>query len=390
MPLSVGDWQRACAAGPAAPGILAEECRARHGALAAFTVSTGRTALWLALQALQKLRPDRKRVILPAYTCPTVGRAIQAAGLQGLCADVSLEDFAIAPAAVEALLDETVLAVVAPHMFGMACDVETLNGHCRRQGAVLIEDLAQACGAQCHGRAVGTFGGVAFNSLGRSKNVRGYKGSVLWVNDPELVAGISREYEDLPEAPRAITAEQLKQLAIILLSSPRAWNMARRLPMLQVGVEDQEFDEHPTRLAPWQAALGSIALQRVDQYNALRRQLAAAVLKGLSEISGLQPQVPGSGCDSTYLRLGLRVEGPPGRRDALVSRLQAAGIDARAFYTRVMYEYEWWGRDERQGKCPAAKELLEGHLVLPLHFGMGAGGTRRLRQVLHGGFHYGA
>jgi dTDP-4-amino-4,6-dideoxygalactose transaminase len=157
-----------------------------------------------------------------------------------------------------------------------------------------------------------------------------------------------------------------------------------------VGAEDQEFDEHPTRLAPWQAALGSLSLPRVDQYNAVRRQLAAAVLAGLSESSGLQPQVPGHGCDSTYLRLGLRVQGSPERRDALVRRLQAAGIDARAFYTRVMYEYEWWGRDERQGDCPAARELLKGNLVLPLHFGMGAGGTRRLTQVLRGGFHYGA
>lgn len=68
MPLSVDDWRRACAAGPEAPAELAEACRARHGALAAFSVSTGRAALWLALKALKKLRPDRHRVILPAYT----------------------------------------------------------------------------------------------------------------------------------------------------------------------------------------------------------------------------------------------------------------------------------------------------------------------------------
>ena len=369
MPLGVGDWRRACAAGPEAPGALAEACRERHGALAAFSISTGRAALWLALKALKKLRPDRNRVILPAYTCPTVGRAVQAAGLQGLCADVSLGDFAISPEAVEPLLDETVLAVVAPHMFGMACDVRTLSEQCRRHGAVLIEDLAQACGAQCHGSAVGTFGGVAFNSLGRSKNVRGYKGSVLWVNDPELVESIAQEYEGLPEPASATSGEQLKQLAIILLSNPYAWNVARRLPMLQVGAEDQDFDEHPARLAPWQAAIGSISLQRVDQYNALRKQLAAAVIEELGTIKGLHVQTPTAGCDSTYLRLGLRVEGGAAQRDELVRRLQAAGVDARAFYTQVMYQYEWWARDERQGECPAARELLAGNLVLPMHHG---------------------
>lgn len=388
MPLSVDDWRRACTAGPEAPEQLAEACRARHGALAAFSISTGRASLWLALKALKKLRPGRRRVILPAYTCPTVGRAVQAAGLQGLCADVSLQDFAIAPAAVEELLDETVLAVIAPHMFGMACDVQTLSDQCRRHGTVLIEDLAQACGAQCHGRAVGTFGGVAFNSLGRSKNVRGYKGSVLWVNDPDLVDVITQEYESLPEPAGASTTEQLKQLAIILLSQPHAWNVARRLPMLQVGAEDQDFDDRPMKLSPWQAALGSISLQRVDKYNAIRRKLAAAVLEGLAEIRGIRPQEPASGCDGTYLRLALRVE--PERRDVLAKQLQAAGVDARAFYTRVMYEYEWWVRDARQGECGVAKELLAANLVLPMHFGMNTGATAQLTHALHGGLCDGA
>jgi perosamine synthetase len=391
MPLSVGDWRRACAAGPEAPEELAEACRARHEALAAFSISTGRSALWLALKALKKLRPERNRVILPAYTCPTVGRAIQAAELQGLCADVSLDDFTIAPAAVERLLDETVLAVVAPHMFGMAGNVQALSEQCRRQGVVLIEDLAQACGAQCQGRAVGTFGGLAFNSLGRSKNVRGYTGSVLWVNEAELVESVAHEYENLPGSGDAgLRGDQLKQLAIVLLSQPHAWNVARRLPLLQVGAEDQDFEEHPTRLSPWQAALGSISLQRVDKYNAIRKAVAATVLEGLAGIEGIVPQVASSGCDSTYLRLGLRVMGPAERRDALVRRLQGAGIDARAFYTRVMYEYEWWGRDGRQGECPAAKELLAGNLVLPMHFGTGSRGIRNLTQVLRGSLQHGA
>jgi len=35
----------------------------------------------------------------------------------------------------------------------------------------------------------------------------------------------------------------------------------------------------------------------------------------------------------------------------------------------VMYQYEWWARDERQGECPAARELLAGNLVLPMHHG---------------------
>lgn len=390
MPLSVQDWREACHAGAEAPAALAEALRRRHGALAAFAVSSGRAALWLALKALRRLRPDRERVILPAYTCPTVGRAVQAAGLQGLCADVSLEDFAIAPAAVEELLDGTVLAVVAPHMFGMACDVRRLTELCQQHGAVLIEDLAQACGAECRGRAVGTFGGVAFNSLGRSKSVRGYKGGVLWVNAPELVGAIGREHDALPPPSGAATGPRLRQLAVILLSRPNAWNAARRLSFLRVGAEDQGFDEQPTRLAPWQAALGSISLERVDEYNAVRRRIAADLLEELAQVTDLQPQTPASGCDSTYLRLAVRLEGPAARRAELLRRLQASGADARTFYTRVMYRYGWWKRDPRQPDCSNAANLLSTNLILPIHHAMRPDQVAGVAQVAKATMHHAA
>lgn len=368
MPLSVHDWLLACRSNQDAPAALAEACRARHCALAACAVSSGRSALLLALRALRRLRPQRTTVIVPAYTCPSVGRAVQAAGLRGLCADVSLLDFGLCRSSLETLLDGTVLAVVAPHMFGTACDAQALRRLCDRHGAALIEDLAQCFGARCHGHAVGTFGHLAFTSLGRGKNLRGHKGGVLWVNDPELVQVVGEQVEDLPPAPKGPDPRQLTQLAIMLLSRPAAWNVARRMPFLHVGAEDQGPCEAPARLWPWQAMLGTISLQRVDHYNALRREMAARVLPQLMAMGGIHPQTPTSGCESTYLRLALVVDGPEGRRDRLVERLQAAGIDARAFYTRVMHEYDWWQRHPRQPQCPNALTLQQTNLVLPMHY----------------------
>jgi dTDP-4-amino-4,6-dideoxygalactose transaminase len=321
-------------------------------------------------------------VILPAYTCPTVGRAVQAAGLQGLCADISLGDFAIAPDAVEQLLDDKVLAVIAPHMFGTACDVRTLSELAKMHGAVLIEDLAQAFGAHCHGREVGTYGGIGFNSLGRSKNVRGYRGGVLWVNHPDLVSTVEEEYAGLPAPPSAVLLEQIKQLATIGLSRPTAWDIARRVPFLRVGSEDQSFEDRPTRLAAWQAALGLISLRRVDEYNSIRQRFGASLSRTLAGIEGFEVQIPSPGCDSTFLRVALRVSASPVSRDALVQRLQQHGIDARAFYTRVMPEYEWWRRDGRQMSCPAAETLLDSNLILPVCHGTSVPEVGWMLQVI--------
>jgi perosamine synthetase len=410
MPLSVQDLREACRAGEGAREQLAEACRTRYGARAAYAVSSGRAALWLALRALQTLRPQRRTVILPAYTCPTVGRAVQAAGLQGLAADVSLTDWGLDPTEVGALLDDSILAVIAPHLFGTACQIAALRDLCRQAGVWLIEDLAQACGAQCRGQAVGAFGDLAFNSLGRSKNIRGGGGGVLWVNNPELTGAVAGEYAALPE-PNASAlsgqlkqlATQLKQLATILLSRPQAWQVVRRLPFLEVGREDQEFDEQPTRLAGWQAALGSLSLSRVEAYNALRQGLGRQYGEALAGLNGLAPQSPAEGNDSTYLRFALRetadglpqtsvrtqtsarVEGGSPVREKLVERLQRRGVDARSFYSRVIYDYSWWQPEARQKPCPAAATLLRTNLVLPVHYAMTETQIAQIAELLRDG-----
>lgn len=370
MPLSVQDWRQACRATATAPQQLAEQCRERHQALAAYALSSGRAALQFALETLRGLQPQRRTVILPAYTCPTVGRAVQAAALQGLCADVALTDFGLLPGAVEALLSDEVLAVVAPHLFGMACDVAPLARLCRERGVVLIEDLAQACGAQCQGQTIGTFGHLAFNSLGRSKNVRGYKGGVLWIHEAALVEPLSHAYATLPTPTASAARGQFKQLATTLCSQPELWNMARRLPLLKVGAEDQSPAEQPQALPSWQAELGRISLQRVAHYNGLRRQLAHTMLQQFAPLEGLEPQTAGEDRDSTYLRCALRVVGGGERREQLRQRLQHRGIDARSFYSQVLYDYDWWVRDTQQPACPNAARIVAENLVLPIHYGM--------------------
>ena len=370
MPLGWGDLLWACAQGKGARERFEAACREYHGAKAAFALSSGRAALWVALRALRRVFPKRKKVILPAYTCPTVGRAVLAAGLEGLCVDVAIEDFNIDPEQVEKFVDDETVAVVAAHMFGTPCDVEALRRICDGSGVVLIEDVAQACGARYDERLVGTFGELSFLSLGRSKNLRGYKGGVLLVNSEELLDAVEAEVAGLPDEGW-LSGGVIKQAAISLFSYPSLWNLAKRMPFLKVGAEDQSFDEHPSRMASWQAGIGLVALRRVDEYNQRRSQIGQKIERMLREAEGLQVQAKIAPRESVYTRLAtLLRDGGRERRDRLVEKLQEAGIDARAFYSRVMYRYPWWEEVKRQPKCSGAETVVEHNFVLPLYFGM--------------------
>jgi perosamine synthetase len=385
MPLSLSDLRRACRDARGARQRLEEALAAFHGAEMAFGLSSGRAALWLALRVLRRLRPERDRVIIPGYTCPTVGRSVMGAGLRGLCADISPGTLNLDPAQVAALIDERVLAVVAPHMFGVPCDVATLRTICDEHGAWLVEDLAQCVGGRWQDRLVGTFGGVGFLSMGRSKNLRGYEGGVLWVNRAELAEPMRTAFEELPEA-RSGSADRMRQAAITVLSAPRAWAVTKRLPGVRVGAEDQSFDPHPSKLADWQAGLGLISLERLAEHNERRRRVAGSLRLALGDVAGVRCQAVPAEAEPTHVRFAtvLTDEAVP-RRDELVARLQAANIDARAFYSRPMSDYNWFRSADGGRPCPNSRAAVAANLILPMHHAMQEPDVARTVAAVAGG-----
>lgn len=382
MPLGFGDALRACFRARGARVRFERACSEYFGACGAFAVSSGRAALWIALEALKKAFPKRDRVIVPAYACPSVGRAVMRAGLVGLCVDVQLADMNIDCDEVARFLDDRTLAVVALHMFGTPCDLGRLTRMCSAAGAALIEDLAQACGSTWEGRPAGSFGDMAFLSLGRSKNLRGYRGGVLLVNRGELAELVRREVEMLPPGVCLPPGALLKQLAISVLSWPLLWSMVRHIRFLRVGAEDPTFDPAPSLLPHWQAALGLTSLSRLEHYNARRRQLGMIMEEELAEAPGIQVQAKAPPRGSVYVRLATLLDRRGRERDAVQRALQAQGIDARAFYTNVIYRYDWWQAGSGQTPCPRAERVVESNLTLPIYYAMTAEEARGVAAAL--------
>ena len=148
---------------------LEEEVADAVGARQAVAVANGTDALILALEGL--LVGPGDEVICPAHTFYATAEAIARAGARPVFADIDPATFNLDPAAVDAAVTERTRAIVAVHLCGQPADLPALREIADRHGLALIEDAAQAYGARCDGRPVGTFGDAATFSFFPSKNL---------------------------------------------------------------------------------------------------------------------------------------------------------------------------------------------------------------------------
>jgi dTDP-4-amino-4,6-dideoxygalactose transaminase len=167
---------------------LAQSTQCAH----AIGLSSGTTALTLILKALQ-VRDTRKEVVVPALTCFPVVAAILDAGLTPIFVDVEPDRWLLDPEAVKLACKPDTLALVAVHLYGNVCDLQSLSAWCRSKGIHLIEDCAQAQGAEYMGKPAGSFGIASSFSFYPTKilGALGDAGAVV-TNDDSLAEEVKK------------------------------------------------------------------------------------------------------------------------------------------------------------------------------------------------------
>ncbi|MBE0669596.1 MAG: aminotransferase class I/II-fold pyridoxal phosphate-dependent enzyme, partial [Anaerolineales bacterium] len=136
----------------------------------AFLTSSGKAALFLILSALKTLS-GKTKVIIPAYTCFSVPSAIRLAELEIVLCDLQPGTFDFDYSSLERLIDDDVLCIVPTHLFGIPADLQKVRELCGNRKIFIVEDAAQAMGAEFKGKKLGTFGDAGIFSLGRGKNI---------------------------------------------------------------------------------------------------------------------------------------------------------------------------------------------------------------------------
>jgi len=302
---------------------VAEYCGAGY----AVGCSSGSDALLLALQALSIGPGDE--VILPPFTFFATAGAICRTGARPVFADIDLD-----PLQVENKITDRTRAIMAVHLYGQCADMEPLWHVAERHHLPIIEDAAQAIGAEYQGKRTGTLGAIGCFSFYPSKNLGAYGDAGMVVtNDPEWAAH---------------------------MACLRMHGMEPKYHHMHLGWN--------ARIDAIQAAILRVKLPHLDDWIA-DRQMAARRYDALIEEQHLghflQRPVLAPQRRHVYHQYVVRVAG--GQRDAVVRHLKADKIGCEIYYPVPLHLQECLAHlGHVQGDFPASEEASRCVLALPM------------------------
>ena len=158
----------------------------------AVAVSSGSAALHLALLALDVKESDE--IIIPSYVCSAVLNAVNYTGATAVLVDIDPLTFNISVEVAKRAITRKTRAIIVPHMFGCPAEIDKLS----ELGIPLIEDCAQAIGANFKGQRAGSFGLLSVFSFYATKVIAAAEGGMVLSDSEDLISRIKdlREYDN--------------------------------------------------------------------------------------------------------------------------------------------------------------------------------------------------
>ncbi len=302
------------------------EAAAFLGVRFAIGVGSGTDALVLGLRALG-IGPGHE-VIVPSFTFFATAEAVSLVGATPVFGEIDPVTFCLDPASARALLTPRTRAIVPVHLFGHPADMLALRELVRGREIALLEDAAQAFGAELAGTKIGGLGEAAAFSFFPSKNLGAFGEAGLIATNDERIADSVR--------------------------SLRAHGSRQRYVNTEIG--------YNARLDEIQASLLRVKLPHVARWNDERRRVAASYTANLGGIPGLTPPSVASGCTHVFHQYTLRISG--GRRDAVSKALDAAGIASQIYYPIPIHQLPVYA--ERKVSLPITEAAASEVLSLPI------------------------
>lgn len=297
--------------------------------------ANGTDALQIAMMALG-LQPGDE-VIVPTFTYVATAEVIALLGLKPVMVDVDPKSFMITAEIVEAAITPKTKAIVPVHLFGQSADMEPIMALANKHKLYVIEDTAQAIGADyrfSNGTTAktGTIGHIGCTSFFPSKNLGCYgDGGAIYTNDDQLAA-------------------QMRMVA--------NHGQAKKYYHSVVGVN--------SRLDSIQAAILNVKLQYLDQYSAAREKAASYYDKAFAGIKGLITPYRVTNSNHVFHQYTLQV--PADKRAALQAHLEANGVPSMIYYPLPLYVQDAFKQYVPEGfSLPVTEQLCSTVMSLPIH-----------------------
>jgi perosamine synthetase len=301
----------------------------------AISCSNGTAALHLALLGLG-LAPGEE-VLVPTLTFAACANSVVYCGAKPVFVDIEPDIWCLDPSRLETQITPRTRGMIAVHLRGHAADMDSIMEVARRHGLFVVEDAAQAHGARFRGRPVGSIGDVGTFSFFGNKMLTTGEGGMVTTNDDDMAARI-----------RLLKNQGMTQ-------EKRYWHTV-------VG--------YNYRLTNLQAAIGLAQVERLDEQLRRHREVAAWYREALTDTPGLSWQVERDWAHHAWWQFVAVIDEPfAPNRDAVLERMQSAGIDARRIYY-PMHQLPIYS-DKTNGDCyPVADRLAARAVCLPTWGGL--------------------
>lgn len=318
---------------------IARYCGCQHGV----GVSSGTDALLVALMALGIGAGDE--VIVPTYSFFATAGVVSRLGAVPVFADIKADTFNIDPAHIAGLITGRTKAIIPVHLFGQCADMGEILALAEHRDLSVIEDAAQAIGAEWAGRRAGSMGRIGCLSFFPSKNLGGIgDGGMCVTNDPDL-------------------AERLRVLRV-----------HGSKPKYHHAVVGGNF-----RLDEIQAAVLRVKLRLLDDWTAARQRQANlydSLWRETGLAGGAVTAPARSGGRHVFNQYVILTD----RRDDLKRHLDVLGIETQIYYPLPL-NLQTCFIDLGQGKgaLPVAERIAATSLALPIFPELG---EERLRRIV--------
>jgi len=316
---------------------FAAYCQVRY----ARGVANGTDALHLALRALGIGHGDE--VITTANTFIATAAAIVATGARPVFVDIDPDTHTIDPTMIERALTSHTRAIIPVHIFGQPAEMDAIKEIARRRAIYVIEDAAQAHGAEYQGVRTGALGDIACFSFYPAKNLGCYgDGGAITTNTSAI-------------------AERIARL--------RDHGRTTHYTHAEIGFN--------SRLDALQAAVLRVKLRRLDDWNASRRRAAQWYAAELAQ-SGIKTPFVRQGSAHVYHLYVIETD----KRDSMQSKLEEAGVETGIHYPLPLHlqpAFHYLGY--KRGDLPCCEATAARLLSLPMFPELGRDQVRRIGTV---------
>jgi perosamine synthetase len=280
-------------------------------------------------------------VIIPDFTLIVSANTVIQAGARPVLVDADAKTWCLDAALIEAAVTSRTKAIVAVHMYGHPCDMPAIRDIAQRRGLAVIEDCAEAHGAQIAGRKVGTFGEASCFSFYGNKILTTGEGGMVLTRDAALAAKLRLLRDQAFEPPRFVHR--------------------------QMGFN--------YRLTNIQAAIGLAQTEKADEKVAKKREIARWYLELFSGCPDVELPFEAPGAKNVYWMFGVKLSDRFAQgRDAVMAELKEKGVDTRAFFCPMHLQPVFEKADprfpDRSRSWPVSEELWRRGLYLPSGLGL--------------------